>query len=80
LGQILTAVSPFTSLGGSTSFQNLTIQQNLLTVQQNLITQQQTIDSYFQGVSDLVVDEERIDRRLAPRTSNREGRTQLLVV
>jgi len=34
-----------TSLGGSTSARDLTIQQNLLTVQQNLITQQQTIDS-----------------------------------
>ncbi|MBF2034094.1 MAG: pentapeptide repeat-containing protein [Leptolyngbyaceae cyanobacterium T60_A2020_046] len=29
-----------------------------LTQQQNLITQQQTIDSYFQGVSDLVLDDE----------------------
>ena len=29
-----------------------------LTVQQNLITQQQTIDSYFQGISELVLDEE----------------------
>ncbi|QQE65063.1 low-complexity protein [Leptolyngbya sp. BL0902] len=29
-----------------------------LTVQQNLITQQQTIDAYFQGISDLVLDDE----------------------
>jgi uncharacterized protein YjbI with pentapeptide repeats len=29
-----------------------------LTAQQNLITQQQTIDAYFQGVSDLVLDDE----------------------
>lgn len=29
-----------------------------LTMQQNLITQQQTIDSYFQGISELVLDEE----------------------
>lgn len=29
-----------------------------LTTQQNRITQQQTIDSYFQGISDLVLDEE----------------------
>ena len=29
-----------------------------LTVQQNLITQQQTIDSYFQGISELVLDDE----------------------
>ncbi|WP_313898020.1 pentapeptide repeat-containing protein, partial [Nodosilinea sp. LEGE 07298] len=29
-----------------------------LTRQQNLITQQQTIDSFFQGISDLVLDEE----------------------
>ncbi len=29
-----------------------------LTVQQNLITQQQTIDAYFQGISELVLDDE----------------------
>ncbi|NJL46339.1 MAG: pentapeptide repeat-containing protein [Leptolyngbyaceae cyanobacterium SM2_5_2] len=29
-----------------------------LTMQQNLITQQQTIDAYFQGISELVLDEE----------------------
>ncbi|MCA1903399.1 MAG: pentapeptide repeat-containing protein [Cyanobacteria bacterium KgW148] len=29
-----------------------------LTSQQNIITQQQTIDAYFQGISDLVIDEE----------------------
>jgi uncharacterized protein YjbI with pentapeptide repeats len=29
-----------------------------LTLQQNLITQQQTIDSYFQGISELVLDDE----------------------
>lgn len=29
-----------------------------LTTQQNLITQQQTIDSYFQGISELVLDDE----------------------
>jgi len=29
-----------------------------LTGQQNIITQQQTIDAYFQGISDLVLDEE----------------------
>ncbi|MEL6382171.1 MAG: pentapeptide repeat-containing protein [Cyanobacteria bacterium J06626_18] len=29
-----------------------------LTVQQNRITQQQTIDAYFQGISDLVLDDE----------------------
>lgn len=29
-----------------------------LTMQQNLITQQQTIDSYFQGISELVLDDE----------------------
>jgi uncharacterized protein YjbI with pentapeptide repeats len=27
-----------------------------LTIQQNLITQQQTIDAYFQGISDLIID------------------------
>ena len=29
-----------------------------LTIQQNRITQQQTIDAYFQGVSDLALDEQ----------------------
>jgi uncharacterized protein YjbI with pentapeptide repeats len=37
---------------------DLTIEQNRLTTQQNILTQQQTIDAYFQGISDLVLDDD----------------------
>jgi uncharacterized protein YjbI with pentapeptide repeats len=37
---------------------DLTIEQNRLNRQQNIITQQQTIDNYFQGIADLVLDED----------------------
>jgi uncharacterized protein YjbI with pentapeptide repeats len=37
---------------------NLTIEQNRLNRQQNVITQQQTIDNYFQGISNLVLDDD----------------------
>jgi uncharacterized protein YjbI with pentapeptide repeats len=37
---------------------DLTIEQNRLNRQQNIITQQQTIDNYFQGISDLVLDDD----------------------
>ncbi|WP_310427121.1 pentapeptide repeat-containing protein [Chamaesiphon sp. VAR_48_metabat_135_sub] len=37
---------------------DLTIEQNRLNLQQNIITQQQTIDNYFQGISDLVLDDD----------------------
>jgi uncharacterized protein YjbI with pentapeptide repeats len=36
---------------------DLTIEQNRLNRQQNIITQQQTIDNYFQGICDLVLDD-----------------------
>ncbi len=36
---------------------DLTIEQNRLNRQQNIITQQQTIDNYFQGIADLVLDD-----------------------
>ncbi len=35
---------------------DLTIEQNRLNRQQNTITQQQTIDNYFQGITELVLD------------------------
>lgn len=54
---------------------DLTIQQNLLTVQQNLITQQQTIDAYFQGVSDLVLDEQGLLEDWPQERAIAEGRT-----
>jgi uncharacterized protein YjbI with pentapeptide repeats len=52
LGQILIAV-----LAVYVAWRQYVIEKEL-TTQQNLITQQQTIDSYFQGISELVVDEE----------------------
>ena len=37
---------------------DLTIEQNRLNRQQNVLTEQQTIDNYFQGISDLVLDDD----------------------
>jgi uncharacterized protein YjbI with pentapeptide repeats len=36
----------------------LTVEQNRLTFQQNILTQQQTIDNYFQGICELVLDDD----------------------
>jgi uncharacterized protein YjbI with pentapeptide repeats len=36
----------------------LTVEQNRLTFQQNVLTQQQTIDNYFQGICELVLDDD----------------------
>ena len=52
LGQILIAL-----LAVYVAWRQYVIEKDL-TTQQNTITQQQTIDSYFQGISDLVLDEE----------------------
>jgi uncharacterized protein YjbI with pentapeptide repeats len=52
LGQILIAV-----LALYVAWRQYVIEKDL-TLQQNIITQQQTIDSYFQGVSDLVLNDE----------------------
>lgn len=46
-----------------------------LTTQQNRITQQQTIDAYFQGISDLVLDEEGLLEDWPPERAIAEGRT-----
>lgn len=46
-----------------------------LTIQQNTITQQQTIDAYFQGVSDLVLDEEGLLEDWPQERAIAEGRT-----
>jgi uncharacterized protein YjbI with pentapeptide repeats len=46
-----------------------------LTTQQNKITQQQTIDAYFQGVSDLILDEEGLLEDWPPERAIAEGRT-----
>jgi len=58
LGQILIAViAVYVAWRQYIISKDLTIQQNMLTVQQNLITQQQTIDAYFQGISELILDQ-----------------------
>ncbi len=46
-----------------------------LTIQQNTITQQQTIDAYFQGISDLVLDEEGLLEDWPQERAIAEGRT-----
>ncbi|MBW4612732.1 MAG: pentapeptide repeat-containing protein [Desmonostoc vinosum HA7617-LM4] len=50
-----------------------------LTTQQNLITQQQTIDTYFQGISDLVVDEQGLLEDWPQERAIAEGRTAALL-
>jgi uncharacterized protein YjbI with pentapeptide repeats len=52
LGQIMIAV-----LAVYVAWEQYVISRDL-TIQQNRITQQQTIDAYFQGISDLALDEE----------------------
>ncbi|MBD2091031.1 pentapeptide repeat-containing protein [Microcoleus sp. FACHB-1515] len=50
-----------------------------LTIQQNLITQQQTIDSYFQGISELVLDEEGLLEDVPQERAIAEGRTAAIL-
>ena len=50
-----------------------------LTTQQNLITQQQTIDAYFQGISDLVLDEEGLLEDWPQERAIAEGRTAAIL-
>lgn len=76
LGQILIAViAVYVAWRQYIISKDLTIQQNLLTVQQNLITQQQTIDAYFQGISDLVLDEDGLLEDWPQERAIAEGRT-----
>ncbi|NCJ05439.1 low-complexity protein [Synechococcales cyanobacterium C] len=50
-----------------------------LTSQQNKITQQQTIDTYFQGISDLVLDDEGLLEDWPPERAIAEGRTAAIL-
>jgi uncharacterized protein YjbI with pentapeptide repeats len=50
-----------------------------LTSQQNRITQQQTIDAYFQGISDLVLDEEGLLEDWPSERAIAEGRTAAIL-
>ncbi|KGF74013.1 hypothetical protein DO97_00350 [Neosynechococcus sphagnicola sy1] len=50
-----------------------------LTTQQNRITQQQTIDTYFQGISDLVMDDEGLLEDWPLERAIAEGRTAAIL-
>lgn len=69
LGQILIAV-----LAVYIAWRQYVISKDL-TIQQNNITQQQTIDTYFQGISDLVLDEEGLLEDWPQERAIAEGRT-----
>ncbi len=59
LGQMAIAtIAAYVSWRQYVVSRDLTIEQNRLNRQQNLLTQQQTIDNYFQGISDLVLDDD----------------------
>lgn len=73
LGQILIAI-----LALYVAWRQYVIEKDL-TTQQNLITQQQTIDSYFQGISDLVLDEEGLLEDWPQERAIAEGRTAAIL-
>ncbi|HEY9767844.1 MAG TPA: pentapeptide repeat-containing protein [Coleofasciculaceae cyanobacterium] len=50
-----------------------------LTIQQNRITQQQTIDTYFQGISDLTINEEGLLEDWPQERAIAEGRTASII-
>jgi uncharacterized protein YjbI with pentapeptide repeats len=59
LGQTAIAtIAAFVSWRQYIVSRDLTLEQNRLNRQQNIITQQQTIDNYFQGICDLVLDDD----------------------
>lgn len=73
LGQILIAV-----LAVYVAWRQYIISKDL-TIQQNTITQQQTIDTYFQGVSDLVLNEEGLLEDWPQERAIAEGRTAAIL-
>lgn len=73
IGQILIAV-----LAVYIAWRQYVISKDL-TIQQNIITQQQTIDSYFQGISDLVLDEEGLLEDWPQERAIAEGRTAAIL-
>ncbi|HEY9873363.1 MAG TPA: pentapeptide repeat-containing protein [Candidatus Obscuribacterales bacterium] len=58
---------------------DLTIEQNRLTTQQNTLTQQQTIDAYFQGISELALDDQGFLEDWPQEQAFAEGRTAALL-
>lgn len=73
VGQILIAI-----LAVYVAWRQYVISKDL-TIQQNIITQQQTIDSFFQGISDLVLDEEGLLEDLPLERAIAEGRTAAIL-
>lgn len=74
LGQILVAL-----LAAYVAWQQYVISRDL-TTQQNRITQQQTIDSYFQGISDLILGNDGLLEDWPPERAIAEGRTAAILV
>lgn len=73
IGQILIAI-----LAVYVAWRQYIISRDL-TIQQNTITQQQTIDAYFQGVSELVLDEEGLLEDWPQERAIAEGRTAAIL-
>lgn len=73
LGQILVAL-----LAAYVAWRQYVISRDL-TIQQNRITQQQTIDSYFQGISDLILDDQGLLEDWPPERAIAEGRTAAIL-
>jgi uncharacterized protein YjbI with pentapeptide repeats len=73
VGQILIAI-----LAVFVAWRQYVISKDL-TIQQNTITQQQTIDSYFQGVSELVLDEDGLLEDWPQERAIAEGRTAAIL-
>jgi uncharacterized protein YjbI with pentapeptide repeats len=73
VGQILIAV-----LAVYVAWRQYTISKDL-TIQQNSITQQQTIDSYFQGISELVLDAEGLLEDWPQERAIADGRTAAIL-
>jgi uncharacterized protein YjbI with pentapeptide repeats len=73
LGQIMIAL-----LAVYVAWQQYVISKDL-TIQQNRITQQQTIDAYFQGISDLALNEEGMLEDWPQERAFAEGRTAAIL-
>lgn len=73
LGQILIAL-----LAVYVAWQQYVISKDL-TIQQNRITQQQTIDTYFQGISDLALNDEGLLEDWPQERAIAEGRTAAIL-
>ncbi|MEM1168605.1 MAG: pentapeptide repeat-containing protein [Cyanobacteria bacterium P01_H01_bin.35] len=73
LGQILIAI-----IAVYVAWRQYVISKDL-TIQQNRITQQQTIDAYFQGVSDLAMDEKGFLEDWPQERAIAEGRTAAII-